>query len=384
MKSHQSIEAGRSRWWQAESGFTLVELMAAVVITSVIVAAGFTALTGTSKAARANDQAASTQQNVRLAMEMISADIKMAGFGMTGPVGACNTAIVPADNNPAGPLTAINDTGPDSVSLVVPITGPGAPLGTLQVQATGPITTIQLSPGSVAAMQAAGLAVNSVVSIGGVVSGTVSAINVAGDALTLLNAIPAPAVFPGCAAPCTGTQVYLLQCITYQIIPAPDAFNICAGNTPCLVRGVAPALNCNIAASPCVPITDGIEDLQLAYACDGCNAAVNGGIADGIIDSQTPPFTAPFAQTDFVSNNAWTVAPMTPTTIRLVQINVVARQTQNDLGFGEPQTPAVSSAAALVVSDHNAANNPGFNLPTYQQIRRRVLTRTVEARNLGL
>ncbi len=75
---------------------------------------------------------------------------------------------------------------------------------------------------------------------------------------------------------------------------------------------------------------------------------------------------------------------MTPTNIRLVQINVVARQTRTDQGFGDTRTPASSSAAALQVSDHNHADDPGFNLLTYQQIRRRLLTRTVQTRNLGL
>ena len=48
-------------------------------------------------------------------MELLSHDIKMAGYGMTGPVLNCPTAIVPADNTVGGP-----DTGPDSISLVIP------------------------------------------------------------------------------------------------------------------------------------------------------------------------------------------------------------------------------------------------------------------------
>lgn len=353
MKPHQSIEAGRSRWRRAESGFTLVELMAGLVIALVIVAAGFTAMTSSNKAAQANDQAAETQQNVRLAMELLSRDIKMAGFGMTAPVGACATAIVPADNTPAGA-----DSGPDSVSLVVPSTSNVAPVWTLAVQATGPFTTIQLQAGAVAAMQAAGLAVNGVVSVGGAVSGTVTAI--AGNVLTLGNQVGPPAVFP------IGTPVYLLQCVNYAISTNPVT---CGNNGPCLVRGG-------------VAITDGIEDLQLAYACDGCNVAVNGGVVDGIVDDQNGSNS--FDQADFITNNTWAATPMTPTNIRMVQINVVARQTRTDQGFGDIRTPASNSAAALVVSDHDHGNDAGFTLTTYQQIRRRALTRTVQARNLGI
>ena len=364
MKPHQSIEAGRSRWWQVESGFTLIELMAGLVIALVIVAAGFTAMTSTNKAARANDQAANTQQNVRLAMELIAGDIRMAGFGMTAPVGACNYAIVPADNNPALPLNAINDTGPDSVSLVVPITSNVAPVWTLAVQATGPFTTIQLQAGAVGpaatpgTMQAAGLVVNGSVSIGGAMSGNVTGI--AGDVLTLANTVGAPSVFP------VGTPVYLLQCITYAI---SNNAVVCGSNGPCLTRGG-------------VAIADGIEDIQLAYACDGCNVAVNGGIADRVVDDQNGSNTFDIA--DFISNNTWAAAPMTPDTIRLIQVSVVARQTGNEQGLSEMKNTPVNTTGAVVVGDHNPSNDAGFNLATYQQVRRRVLTRTVDARNLGL
>src|SRR2546426_1175989 len=77
-------------------------------------------------------------------------------------------------------------------------------------------------------------------------------------------------------------------------------------------------------------------------------------------------------------------APL-PATIRLVQISIVARQLRNDQGLGEGQATAVN-AGPVVVGDHNPSNpgDAGFNLATYQQIRRRVLIRTVDARNLGL
>lgn len=354
MKLHQSIKAGRSRGWRAESGFSLVELMAGVVIALVVVSAGFTAMTSSNKAALVNDQAAETQQNVRLTMELLSRDIKMAGFGMTAPVGACNTAIVPTDNTPAGA-----DTGPDSISLVVPTTSNIAPVWTLAVQATGPFTTIQLQAGAVTAMQAAGLAVNGVVSVSGAVSGTVTAI--AGNVLTFANQVGAPAVFP------VGTPVYLLQCVNYGISTNPA---VCGNNGPCLVRGG-------------VAIADGIEDLQFAYACDGCNVAVNGGVAEGMVDDQNGSNS--FDQADFISNNTWAVPPMTPTNIRLVQINVVARQTRSDeRRLDGSQIGAQNVAGPIVVGDHNPSNDAGYSLATYQQFRRRVLTRTVQARNLGL
>ncbi len=368
----------RSRIYEEERGVTLVELMAGIFVTLVVVAAGFTALNTTNKAARANDQTVDTQQNVRVAMEVISRDIKLAGFGMTGQVGACALAgvpqaIVPADNSPGGA-----DAGPDSISLVVPTTSSLAPLWTL-ANTVGPgFNQITLQAGAVANMVAAGLNTASPttaqISINGTVTATVSTIS--GDTLTLSNAIAPPATF------LAGTPVYLLQCVTYQVIRPPDNNAVCGGNAPCLVRGITAALNCNVAASPCAPITDGIEDIQFAYACDGCNSAVNGGIADGVVDDQNASGT--FDQADFMTNSSWTIAPLTPDKIRLVQVNVVARQTVADQGLGEGRTSMTATAAPLVISDHNHAADATYDPITYPQFRRRVLTRTVQTRNLGL
>lgn len=350
---HQGSHANMAKWRQDERGFTVLELMAGMIITLMVVAAGFTALTGTQKAATVNDLTTQMQQNARLAMELISRDVKMAGFGMTGAVGACPNAINPQDNNTIGA-----DSGPDSVSLVVPITSNVAPTWTLSAQvAGGPAANIlTLQAGAVAAMIAGGLALNDTLSIGGVVSANVSAIDSAADQLTLTSSVGAPAIFP------TGSQVYWLQCLTYSIGTTTVA---CAGTPPCLLRGG-------------VPIADGIEDLQLAYTCDGCT----GGVPDGVVDDQNGSNT--FDTADFISNSTWATAPMTPDTIRLVQISIVARQTRTDEGFGEGRGRAVGTPAPIVVADHNPSNDAGFNLATYQQVRRRVLTRTVETRNLGL
>jgi len=123
-------------------------------------------------------------------------------------------------------------------------------------------------------------------------------------------------------------------------------------------------------------IAEGIEDLQLAYACDGCVTAINGGIPDRIIDDQ-PPASNSFDQADFLSNVPWTVAPVTPDKIQLVQVALVARQSKNDQGFGETNRAFVGSGAMAVPGgDHTLPADPNH--------RRRMLVRTVETRNVGL
>ena len=372
---------------QGQHGVTLIELMVGALVTAVIITAGFSVLTSSSKAVTTNGQTVETQQNVRMAMEFLFRDMRQAGFGMVGPVGNCPTAIVPADNNTAGP-----DRGPDRISLVVPV---GNPVGTatdpawiVNSNTTAGFNIVSL-PSALAITNMASEAGGSLtapssatISIGGAITTTVT--GTSGANLTVA-AVPAPILAK------QNTPVYLLQCITYQIIPPPDAAGLCAGRSPCLVRGVAGGVNaagvldCTTAASRCTSIADEIEDIQFAYGCDGCVATINSGSPDGIIDNQGG--AAGFDQADFVTNNAWATAPLTADKIQLAQVTIVGRQRSADQGFGEvnQQTP---QGTALQVSDHLhsdgvfVAGDYATLTPPYTMTRRRLLTRTIELRNL--
>lgn len=400
---------------QGQDGFTLTEIMVATMMTTAIVAAGFGALVVSQKTTRITGQVGNTQATARTALDMITADLKLAGFGMRGlttSVGGCQIngtphALVPGDNNPLG-----GDTGPDTISMVVPMTNsivamppvwqvfvPGAPgfIGGLDT----PIASIPMPANATTAMGNAipggGAALLGMsVSIGGVAGSRIQSVNA--GSLTLNPAIPAPTAFG------TGTQVYLLQCVTYQVIPPPDNLNLCQGNAPCLVRGAVPAVlvgpggppNCNQANSGCIPIMDGVEDLQLAYACDGCDPRINSGTPD--LQPDDLNLSNQFDQADFITDRNWfgTAGPygtfMTPRTIRLAQVNIVARQTRADQGMGEANSTPMYSTTFPVISDHNHANGlfaPGDTASpaqqmAYFQLRRRILTRTIELRNQRL
>jgi type IV pilus assembly protein PilW len=398
-----------------QNGFTLTEIMVATMMTTAIVAAGFGALVVSQKTTRITGQVGSTQATARNALDMITADLKLAGFGMRGltaPVGGCHIngtpyPLVPGDNNPLGA-----DIGPDTISMVVPMTNSIAAVGPLwQVFVPAlpgtigglnmPIANIPMPANATTAMGNAipggGAALLGMpVSIGGVAGSTIQSVNPGG--LTLNPAIPDPTAFG------TGTQVYLLQCITYQVIPPPDNLNFCQGNAPCLVRGAVPAVlvgpggppNCHQVNSGCIPIMDGVEDLQLAYACDGCDPRVNSGIPDTQPDDLD--LSNQFDQADFITNRNWfgNAGPygtfMTPRTIRLVQVNIVARQTRADQGMGEANSTPVHSSTFPVISDHNHANGlfvagdtaTPAQQASYFQFRRRILTRTIELRNQRL
>jgi type IV pilus assembly protein PilW len=369
-----------------QQGVTLIELMVGAVVATIIIAAGYAVLTSSSKAMTTSEQTVETQQNVRVAMEFLSRDIRQAGFGMNGPVGNCPTAIVPADHTPTGP-----DRGPDRISLVAPV---GNTVGT----ATDPpwllSNNTSIGSGVPLALPSAIAVTNMVSEAGGSLTVPPAVISIGGAVTTTVTAAAgANLTVPTVNLPTEMKQnspIYLLQCITYQIIPPPDAAGLCAGRSPCLVRGVAGGmtagvLDCTTAGSRCTPIADEIEDIQFAYGCDGCVAAVNGGIADGIIDNQGG--VAGFDQADFVTNIAWGTGLMTADKIQLAQLTIVGRQRRADQGFGE-SNQQTAHGMALQVSDHLhsdglfAAGDFAALTPTYTSTRRRLLTRTIELRNL--
>lgn len=365
------------RFTENQHGFTLVELMAAVLITVVIVAATMTTVVTSNRANVVNTQVADTQQNVRLAIDLLSRDIKLAGYNYntsdpgTTAVGTCNATIgaivkpvglLPQDQAPAGV-----DTGPDAVSMVLPVTNNNvwaltAAVGGTQNAPTQD-NTISLTGAAILEMTAQGLALGSTISIGGALSKTVKTLGPTSIGFGAGNYVDGK--FP------IGTPVYLMQCVQYQVVANAPA--TCGSNTPCLVRNN-------------VPLVDGVEDMQITYACDGCNqVAPNPLLPDGIVDDQdgsTSSGLPTFTQGDFISNNSWAITPWTPDKIRMAQVSLVVRPTKADEGLDEKGTKAANTTGPVIVGDHDPSTDATYNASVYQQQRRRLVTRTVQPRNL--
>ena len=383
-RSHARADTGRRR--ASERGFTLIEVMVAVAIGLIVVGVAYSVLYTSQQVQSINEQTVDTQQNARMAMELISEDLKAAGFSakLIAPpgIGNCGTnGVVPADNTPTGA-----DTGPDAVSMIVPVN-----LSTLATTILGsaPTANVALQTGAVAAAAADGFGVGgtiyalpgAVISIGGYFTGTVNTIS--GDTLTLTSSVQLPkeAQMPGNTTG-TGMQVYWLKCVRYEVInsnsSAATKQPLCGGNLPCLVRGTPP---CVVGAvNPCIPVVEGIEDLQLAYACDGCV-----GTEDGVIDDQVGGTAGQFDAADFVSNNAWNTGTFLPSTIRMAQVSIVAREMRRRLGSENPTgaQATLSTPAQFQTPDHNPTQDAGYNATTYSRQQRRLLTRTIELTNLG-
>jgi prepilin-type N-terminal cleavage/methylation domain-containing protein len=78
--SFLGVERGMKRKKAKNQGFTLVELLVAMAIATVVLAAIFSAFKSQQDSYVVQTQVAMTQQNVRGAMQLISRDIQMAGY----------------------------------------------------------------------------------------------------------------------------------------------------------------------------------------------------------------------------------------------------------------------------------------------------------------
>ncbi len=78
-----------------QSGFTLIEVLITMAVFSIIIAAVFSAHTSQQNTYQVQDQVTEMQQNLRSAMHVLTAEIRMAGYDPTGTANAGITAIFP-------------------------------------------------------------------------------------------------------------------------------------------------------------------------------------------------------------------------------------------------------------------------------------------------
>jgi type IV pilus assembly protein PilW len=83
-----NVTEGGKRSSIKEKGFTLVELMAAMVIAVVVMAGIYAAYYTQQKNATAQEQTAEMRQNLRAGLDLMTREIRMAGFDPTHAAGA--------------------------------------------------------------------------------------------------------------------------------------------------------------------------------------------------------------------------------------------------------------------------------------------------------
>jgi len=309
---------------QSPAGFTLVEVMAALAILAIALTAVFATFTSQQKSFTVQNRVAEMQQNLRQAVEHVTRDIRMAGYGLPDNVTIPNNVVAAGVTSIRSLYTMDNTTGPDQICILYlfdmdanqpPTVNSVAMTGTGSVNVAS--TTGFLAAGGELVLITDGLTADlfkTTAAAGGVLTfGWGSPYN---TGHVKLYGIGPPA-----------STVAKARFVRYYIDSTTDAahptlmVDRMGGDTP-------------------QPVADDIEDLQLTYGLD-----TN---ADGMVDT-------------------WTPTPANLSQVRQIRLQLLARTRFPETGWRETR-PALGNRAAGATAD-------GY--------RRRVIDVAIDVRNSG-
>lgn len=329
-----------------ERGFTLIELLIAVALTAVLSLAIFDLFINQERAFSIQDQVGDMQQNVRVSMELISRDARMAGYRIPS-----SFAMVVYDNVPAGNIVdgggvtvgTNAKAGTDAVTFsyvdgdfeTYAVNPPGASLTSnnfsicaedTYITGNNVTSSFPYQPGDVVGIYSVGGFMFIQITSTGVLGGGGCS---AGYSLVKMNFTPgqSPINLPSgidqiCGGDCDHPYPVMAKMVarTYYV----SANNELMASEPVAGGGYNPQ-----------PLAENIEDLQLHY---------------------------------FLTGGAESDAPATISDVREVRINVLGRTASPD--------PRLTNMSEPALEDGVAHGPDGY--------RRRLLTSRIKVRNLGL
>lgn len=325
-------------------GFTLVELLIAMAIASVVGMAGVAVFSSSNWAYKLNEDVAEAQQNARVAMERLSKDIRAAGFGLPDPPFSITFTGLPITfvGQFVGSITltspvTVTTSGGSTNSDAITVLGIGYEVGKLVGQVAGPpVSGENLSSAtSICVEDSDGrfttqFSNRKYINIGGAVYRELTAapgIACGGTGKQLTLATPLDKNYPN------DTPVFIIQAIQYSIE------NDCTVSNPCYNLKSNDATELRGTGNQV--LAENIEDIQFAYGVDAVPL-------DGKMDSTT------------LSND-----PITDdSTIVAVRATVVAKARNKDMRGATFTRP--------LIEDRTSASD---------NYRRRTLTKIIKLRN---
>ncbi len=327
-----------------QRGFTLVELLIAMAIASVVGMAGVAVFSSSNWAYKLNEDVAEAQQNARVSMERLSKDIRAAGFGLPDPPFSITFTGLPSTfvGQSAGSITltspvTVTTSGGSTNSDAITVLGIGYEVGKLVGQVAGPpVSGENLSNATDICVEdsearfATQFSNRKYINIGGALykeltaaPGTVC--GGTGKKLTLATTLDKN--YPN------DTPVFIVQAVQYSIE------NDCTVSNPCYNLKSNDATELRGTGSQ--TLAENIEDIQFAYGVDADG--------NGTMDSATG-----FQNT--VSG---------PISIAAVRATVVAKARNKDMRGATFTRP--------LIEDHSASSSDNY--------RRRILTKILKVRN---
>jgi prepilin-type N-terminal cleavage/methylation domain-containing protein len=320
-------------------GFSLIELLVAMAMSGLVAMAAYTVFSTSNWSSAVQEQVSEAQQNVRVGMDRLSADIRVAGFGLPDPPFSLDFN----GNAFTGPITITNSsTDPDTITVL----GIGFEAAALENDADNNGTvddadcngsgdnficldSVTNTNNFYNDDQSAFLAVRRHVSLDGVRYFQLDTVG-HDRANKKLKLVDSTFLDRDCR---DGVKVYVLQAVRYAIATDLEG---CSAANPCLTSADFTMLRGGSTPGARQVMAESIEDLQFAYSLDG-----------------SPNFT------NSASSNS--------TDIVAVRASIVGRTRA-------PDFKAVSVSSRPAMEDRAAAGNTdGY--------RRRTLTSIIKVRN---
>lgn len=324
-----------------QRGFTLVELLVAMAIASVVGMAGVSLFSTSNWAYKVNEDVAEAQQNGRVSMERLAKDIRTAGFGLPDPPFTLSIG----GQNWTSPIT-VTTSGGSGGSDSITILGIGYEAGTLSI---GAATDCNVGATSKICLDSVDPSTNrffgtdlttfmtsrKYISLNGSTFIELSNTQTerAAGKLTLGTPSTLDRIYPD------GTPVYIIQAVQYTVNNSAPFLGGCSASNPCLASLDFTGLRGGTGNDRQV-LAENIEDIQFAYGVDADG--------NGRMDSST------------LSND-----PADDSTILAVRATVVAKTRNKDMKGATFTRPAIE--------DHSASASDNY--------RRRTLTKIIKLRN---
>ena len=102
----------------SEAGFSLIEVMSALVILAIALTAVFATFISQQRSFTVQNRVAEMQQNLRQAVDYMSRDIRMAGYGIPGNVTIPNNVIASGVTSIRSLYPKDNTAGPDQIYVL--------------------------------------------------------------------------------------------------------------------------------------------------------------------------------------------------------------------------------------------------------------------------
>ncbi len=229
-----------------DKGITLIELLVALVISGLLLAAAYRTFIGQQKTYVVQEQVVDMQQSVRAAINRMVTELRMSGFGnismvlpVTFTTGTFNN-VLNLNSPTAGALTIVSAVGGTST-----LTNEGG-VGQTQVV----VSTLTDAQGN--ALFDTGN--RKYICIGGLESHMITSIDSGTKTITLDPNSPLAFYHP------VGTPVYTIRALTYQVAP---------------VSGIPTLLRDENMGGGAQPQADSIENLQFTYFDASGNPTAN-------------------------------------------------------------------------------------------------------------